>query len=439
MGGFANAIGGLGSDTTNITRAREMARQHARERLYDLQQTALHGQQLRQGEQHLKAGQQQIDQASEPYPVGAPQLIKGHKIQLVYRPGGGFQQIDLGPETNPYEQNLEDFKHITGWNEADGPPTQDQLIKAAAAGIHMPSSLMSSQTKGRWQVDENNQLQWVPQPVGTEPGKPIATGVKARPTASQMDTVRQGVSFQTIDDPDNPGHQILKEMPTTTRTTHVPRGTAGAGAATAPPPSGGAGPSAQGTPTPSRNLEGTPSEGRTVGGKNKLSESEKRTVDAINTTLPLLTNDDPAKGDLGVIPFLEQNNLTKKNSYMDAAKQRKAWIDYNTLGRDPDDPVSSKIIKYAAALQVIPIAAYQGMRSSKYSFEAIIAHLPKPTDTPQNVYQKSLFLRDAIIKHQQESMEKAAGAPGTKYIGPNKGAMTDEEADKILRDQGVLK
>ena len=158
----------------------------------------------------------------------------------------------------------------------------------------------------------------------------------------------------------------------------------------------------------------------------KLTEGEKRTQDAINTISPMVND---------LRTYITSNHLENDNGII---APRRAWIEYNILKKEPSDPVRGPLVMMSAALQVIPITAWSGIRSSKYTFDAIVKHLPNPEDSPKLLMDKINFLQNTIVAHQQEMLNTARGGEQPGVSGSQK-KMTPEEADKVLRDNGVIK
>jgi hypothetical protein len=120
--------------------------------------------------------------------------------------------------------------------------------------------------------------------------------------------------------------------------------------------------------------------------------------------------------------FLEDNNLTQEgaggmfspSAWWERGKVAKAWKEYQA-GIPPKDKQLGKLIKYAAAIKIMGAAPWMSIGRGKYLYSEIVQHLPEPTDTPAQLYEK--------IQFYQTILEDAKGSlPPSLFGGGSSGA-----------------
>jgi len=144
MGGFVNALGGIGQEGANIGRARELAREQARQRIQDLQQAQLVGLQLRQGgaqidleKQRLELEKQQFQRQGQRQPFGNPVKAADGKLYQAYLSPDGRLTYEPLPitEASPEQERLNEFRRLFP-NFKDTP---EERAAAEAAGFRLPA------------------------------------------------------------------------------------------------------------------------------------------------------------------------------------------------------------------------------------------------------------------------------------------------------------
>jgi hypothetical protein len=118
----------------------------------------------------------------------------------------------------------------------------------------------------------------------------------------------------------------------------------------------------------------------------QVLESGKQIISAVDDLLPLL---EKRKNEGGV---------------MDAGKQYMQFEAYK-MGIPPSDPELTKIFEESALLGVVGASIWSRIGRSKYTFEIIQQHLPKPTDTPKLMYDKVKWLKDNVVPAAQEAIK----------------------------------
>lgn len=144
----------------------------------------------------------------------------------------------------------------------------------------------------------------------------------------------------------------------------------------------------------------------------QLNAQQKAIQDSINTVRPMLDTLDAT---------LDSANLKSDNSPVGS---RFAWFEYNRLGMAPGGP-KGDLLKQAAALQIMGAAPWVRIGRGKYIYENIVKHLPSPTDSPKNLWEKSQFLRK-ILDEQEQALEKAAGGGMSSAPPPPAGFVPDK-------------
>jgi hypothetical protein len=96
------------------------------------------------------------------------------------------------------------------------------------------------------------------------------------------------------------------------------------------------------------------------------------------------------------------------------AEAKTAWAEYSA-GAEPEK-ARAELIKQAAALQVMSAAQWQTIGRSKYQYEIIIQHLPKPSDTPAMMRDKATFLSQ-VVADTRDSLQRARS--GQDIPGPS--------------------
>jgi hypothetical protein len=157
-----------------------------------------------------------------------------------------------------------------------------------------------------------------------------------------------------------------------------------------------------------------------------MTPQERQTFDAIKTAEPMVNR---------LTKFIEDNNLQNENSLAfgnhSALMQHLRFYGYKK-GVEPEK-VSSQLIKDAAALQVMGARPWMTMGRGKYMFETISQHLPSPTDTPQQLYSKTTWLRDNVLSDAKQALESYV-QPGGGGGGAPQQSAPDHNSDPL----GVL-
>ncbi len=118
-----------------------------------------------------------------------------------------------------------------------------------------------------------------------------------------------------------------------------------------------------------------------------------------------------------LLPLLEKRK--SEGGLYDAAKQRAAFAAYKA--GIPVDPELTKIFENSALLDVVGASIWSRIGRSRYTFEIIQQHLPKPTDTPQLMYDKVKWLKEHVVPAAQEAIKNPqpdTGEPSTSSSGP---------------------
>jgi len=112
------------------------------------------------------------------------------------------------------------------------------------------------------------------------------------------------------------------------------------------------------------------------------------------------------------IDFLEQTKdsqgkaLNEENNYVfgdrSALMQHLRMRGYK-FGTKQED-ITQQLIKNAALIQVLGARPWMTMGRGKFIYETIAQHLPSPTDTPANMYDKLTWLRDNVLADAKGSL-----------------------------------
>jgi hypothetical protein len=139
--------------------------------------------------------------------------------------------------------------------------------------------------------------------------------------------------------------------------------------------------------------------------KRKLNASEQKTLDIVNQIEPKI-------GQLK--KTIEDAGLTTDNDWMfggySSLAEHLRMFAYNR-GVAPEK-LSGQLIKTAASLQVMGAGPWMALGRGKYMFETIKQHLPSPTDTPQQLYEKAIFLQGIVDEAKGSLGQTESGVPG---------------------------
>jgi hypothetical protein len=112
------------------------------------------------------------------------------------------------------------------------------------------------------------------------------------------------------------------------------------------------------------------------------------------------------------LDFLEQTKdsdgkpLMSENAYVfgdrSALMQQLRFRGYK-FGEKQED-ISQQLIKNAALIQVLGARPWMTMGRGKFIYETIAQHLPSPTDTPANMYDKLRWLKDNVLEDAKGSL-----------------------------------
>jgi hypothetical protein len=127
--------------------------------------------------------------------------------------------------------------------------------------------------------------------------------------------------------------------------------------------------------------------------------------------------------------FLEDNKLTdagqggmfSPSAWYERSKVAKAWEEYSH-GLAPKDKQLGQLIKYAAAIKIMGAAPWMTIGRGRYIYSEVVQHLPEPTDTPAQLYEKVQFFR-TVLEDARGSLPSSltgggggdAGAPANPY------------------------
>ena len=143
-----------------------------------------------------------------------------------------------------------------------------------------------------------------------------------------------------------------------------------------------------------------------------MTPQERQVYDTIKQVEPSVTR---------TIDYLEQTKnsdgqpLKEENNYIFG--DRSALMQHLRLrgykfGTKQED-ITQNLIKNAALLQVLGARPWMSMGRGKYMYEVVSQHLPQPSDTPAQLYDKLTWLRDNVLEDAKQSL---AG-----YVSPGSG------------------
>lgn len=136
--------------------------------------------------------------------------------------------------------------------------------------------------------------------------------------------------------------------------------------------------------------------------QRKPTQQEQLVADTIKQVSPMVDR---------LTKYIENTGLTDDNSFIfsnhSVLMQNLRFKAYQH-GYKPED-VSSVLFKDGAALQVMGARPWMTMGRGKYMYETVKQHLPAPTDTPAQLYDKITWLRDNILADAQQSLEGLIG------------------------------
>lgn len=121
-----------------------------------------------------------------------------------------------------------------------------------------------------------------------------------------------------------------------------------------------------------------------------------------------------------LLPILEKRK--DQGGIWDATKQYAQFEAYKH-GLPPSDPELTKIFENSALLGVVGASIWSRIGRSRYTFEIIQQHLPKPTDTPKLMYDKVKWLKDNVVPAAQEAIKN-----------PQPDAGGDDSVDQFLKN-----
>jgi hypothetical protein len=154
-----------------------------------------------------------------------------------------------------------------------------------------------------------------------------------------------------------------------------------------------------------------------------MTPVERQTYDAIKQVDPAVQR---------TIDFLEKTKdsngkpLNEENAYVfgdrSALMQHLRFRGYK-FGKAQED-ISQQLIKNAALIQVLGARPWMTMGRGKFIYETITQHLPSPTDTPKNMYDKLTWLRDNVLEDARDSLAGYV-QPGGSTQGKGSGTHED--------------
>jgi hypothetical protein len=162
-------------------------------------------------------------------------------------------------------------------------------------------------------------------------------------------------------------------------------------------------------PTKERGAIATYMRENKMDAKRKLNAKETALADVVRQI-------EPKVGQLKKI--IEDAGLETDNDWVfgnhSALMQHLRMFGYNR-GVAPEK-LSGDLIKTAAALQIMGAGPWSIIGRSKYTFETIKQHLPSPSDTPQQLYEKAIFLQ-GIVDEAKESLGQEAAPSFADPLG----------------------
>lgn len=149
----------------------------------------------------------------------------------------------------------------------------------------------------------------------------------------------------------------------------------------------------------------------------QMTPQERQVYDSIKQIEPMVDR---------TVKFIEDNKLQGENDLVfgdrSALMQHLRLSGYK-FGKE-QEPITQQLIKDSAALQILGAAPWTRLGRSKYMYETIKTHLPAPTDTPANLYDKLTWLRDNVLADAKDSL---AG-----YAAPDAAGKQKVDVDKVL-------
>jgi hypothetical protein len=115
-------------------------------------------------------------------------------------------------------------------------------------------------------------------------------------------------------------------------------------------------------------------------------ESSKQIISAVDNLLPIL------------------EKRKDQGGTWDAGKMSLQFEGYKH-GRNPSDPELTKIFENSALLSVMGASLWSKIGRSRYTFEIIKQHLPKPTDSPGLMYDKVKWLKENVVPAAQDAIK----------------------------------
>jgi hypothetical protein len=130
--------------------------------------------------------------------------------------------------------------------------------------------------------------------------------------------------------------------------------------------------------------------------ERQVYDTIKQVEPSVNRTIDFLEN----TKDSGGKPLAEENDLVfgNRSALMNHLRMR----GYK-FGQKQDD-ISQQLIKNAALIQVLGARPWMTMGRGKFIYETIAQHLPAPTDTPANMHDKLVWLRDNVLTDAKDSL-----------------------------------
>ncbi len=158
--------------------------------------------------------------------------------------------------------------------------------------------------------------------------------------------------------------------------------------------------------------------------------------------------------------FIEDNGLQKAgeggmfspSAWWERSKTEKAWQEYSK-GIAPKDKKLGELIKLAASIKIMGAAPWMSLGRGKYLYSEIVQHLPEPTDTPAQLYEKGQFYRHVLedakaslppaLQGKMAPPPPAPAGPAAPTFGvgtPNKTYLFADQAaaDAFKREAGIL-
>jgi hypothetical protein len=123
--------------------------------------------------------------------------------------------------------------------------------------------------------------------------------------------------------------------------------------------------------------------------------------------------------------FLQDNKLTEEgkgglfspSAWRERSKVQKAWEEYSH-GLPPKDKQLGQLIKYAAAIKIMGAAPWMSIGRGRYIYSEVVQHLPEPTDTPAQLYEKVQFFRTILDDARGSLPSSLTGGGGGETSAP---------------------